>query len=150
MGSPLCQECIPQGLGMAWPWGITVAWESFQKELPAGKNSQSCYTDCWESIASELNCQNLLTQSLSLFSCSFRLSKPLRSSAGSQHLKASFSRQDTVPLSLIRTYPAIRSKTTVALAAQPFPAHVKLGRRKPWAVQMSLFVTSKAWCSFPE
>lgn len=74
MGSPLCQECIPQGLGMAWPWGITVAWESFQKELPVGKNSQSCYTDCWESIASELNCQNLLTQSLSLFSCSFRLS----------------------------------------------------------------------------
>lgn len=68
-----------------------------------------------------------------------------------QHLKASFSRQDTVPPPLIRKYPQrSKTRTTVALAAQPFPAHLRVGRRKPWAVQMSLFVTSKSQCSLPE
>lgn len=127
---------------MALPWYITVAWESFYKEVLVGKNCQSRDTDDWENIPSE---GNLFTQSLPLFPCSFRLRKPSGSSAGSPEiaLRSEFAREKPMPLSSIRQYPAPKSETgsTVALAAHPCPAGWLRCRRKPTAAQMSLSVS---------
>lgn len=146
----LCQRVPSSRAGH----GIAVAQESFQKAVSVGKSSQSCYTDGWENAASELSRQNLFTQSLPLFPCSFRLGKPSKSSAGSPEttLKSDFARQEPAPLSLIRKYPAPRREkgTVVAPSAWPCPAGCLGCQRKPTAALTSLSVTSYGQCSLLE